>query len=88
MEKKRIESFEDLLVWQKGIALVKQIYLVTSRVDSIKTLGFAINSNVQQYPSLPTLPKVLNDLRGRNTCCFSILPKALPVKSAVCYTSR
>jgi len=26
---KRIESFEDLLVWQKGIALVKHVYLVT-----------------------------------------------------------
>ena len=30
MEKKRIESFEDLLVWQKGIALVKQVYLLTA----------------------------------------------------------
>jgi hypothetical protein len=30
MEKRKIESFEDLLVWQKEIALVKQIYLVTA----------------------------------------------------------
>ena len=30
MEKKRIASFEDLLVWQKGIALVKQVYLLTA----------------------------------------------------------
>ncbi|MGE0821081.1 MAG: four helix bundle protein [Candidatus Binatia bacterium] len=29
MEKKKVESFEDLLVWQKGIALVKQIYVLT-----------------------------------------------------------
>jgi hypothetical protein len=29
MEKKKIESFEDLLVWQKGITLVKQVYLLT-----------------------------------------------------------
>ena len=27
---KRIESFEDLRVWQKGIELVKQIYLLTA----------------------------------------------------------
>ena len=26
---KGIESFQDLLVWQKGIALVKHVYLVT-----------------------------------------------------------
>jgi len=30
MEKKRIASFEDLLVWQKGIILVKQVYLLTA----------------------------------------------------------
>jgi len=30
MEKKKIESFEDLRVWQKGIELVKQIYLLTA----------------------------------------------------------
>ena len=39
MEKKRIESFEDLLVWQKGIALVKQIYLVTARGSLNKDFG-------------------------------------------------
>ncbi|SRR6266498_633322 len=27
---KRIRSFEDLIVWQMGIAIVKEIYLVTS----------------------------------------------------------
>src|SRR5215813_5770085 len=30
MEKRRIASFEDLLVWQKGITLVKQVYLLTA----------------------------------------------------------
>ena len=30
IEKKRIENFEDLIVWQKGVELVKQIYLLTS----------------------------------------------------------
>ena len=29
MEKKKIESFEDLLVWQRGNVLVKQVYLLT-----------------------------------------------------------
>jgi len=26
---KKIESFEDLLVWQKGMNLVKRVYLIT-----------------------------------------------------------
>ena len=39
MEKKRIESFEDLLVWQKAIAVVKQIYLVTARGSLNKDFG-------------------------------------------------
>jgi four helix bundle protein len=30
MEKRRIASFENLLVWQKGITLVKQVYLLTA----------------------------------------------------------
>lgn len=29
MDKKKIESFEDLRVWQGGIDLVKKVYLVT-----------------------------------------------------------
>jgi four helix bundle protein len=29
VEKKKIERFEDLLVWQKGMKIVKQVYLVT-----------------------------------------------------------
>ena len=39
MEKKRIESFEDLLVWQKGIALIKQVYLVTAEGSLSKDFG-------------------------------------------------
>src|SRR5262245_38364359 len=39
MEKKRIESFEDLLVWQKAIGVVKQIYLVTAEGSLSKDFG-------------------------------------------------
>jgi hypothetical protein len=28
LERKKIESFEDLLVWQKGINLIRQVYLL------------------------------------------------------------
>ncbi len=39
MEKKKIETFEDLKVWQKGIELVKQIYLITKDGDLSKDFG-------------------------------------------------
>ena len=39
MEKKKIETFEDLQVWQKGIELVKQVYLLTKDGDLSKDFG-------------------------------------------------
>lgn len=31
MERKRVESFEDLVVWQKGMALAKAVYELTGK---------------------------------------------------------
>ncbi|WP_445630250.1 four helix bundle protein [Nostoc sp. DSM 114167] len=39
MERKKIETFEDLKVWQKGIDLVKQIYLITKKGELSKDFG-------------------------------------------------
>lgn len=39
MEKKKIETFEDLRVWQKGIELVKQIYLLTKDGELSRDFG-------------------------------------------------
>lgn len=39
MEKKKIETFEDLRVWQKGIELVKQVYLLTKEGNLSKDFG-------------------------------------------------
>ncbi|MEH2289256.1 four helix bundle protein [Nostoc sp.] len=39
MERKKIETFEDLKVWQKGIDLVKQIYLRTKEGELSKDFG-------------------------------------------------
>ena len=37
--KKKIETFEDLRVWQKGIELVKQIYIITNEGKLSKDFG-------------------------------------------------
>jgi four helix bundle protein len=39
MERKRIRTFEDLLVWQKAIEFVKQVYLITSQGDLRRDFG-------------------------------------------------
>ncbi|HLL70934.1 MAG TPA: four helix bundle protein [Pyrinomonadaceae bacterium] len=39
MERKRIESFEALRVWQSGIELVKAVYLLTKDGDLNKDFG-------------------------------------------------
>lgn len=37
--KQKIESFEDLRVWQKGIQLVKQVYIITNEGKLSKDFG-------------------------------------------------
>ena len=39
MDKKKIETFEDLRVWQQGIELVKQIYLITKEGEISRDFG-------------------------------------------------
>lgn len=53
MEKKKIENFEDLRVWQKGIELVKQIYLLTAE-GQLRT-DFGLRDQLQRAAvSIPT----------------------------------
>ena len=37
---KKIESFEDLLVWQKGMRIVRQVYLITRDGKLSRDFGF------------------------------------------------
>lgn len=39
MQRNTIRTFEDLLVWQKAIAFVKEVYLVTSQGDLRRDFG-------------------------------------------------
>ena len=53
MEKKKVESFEDLRVWQKGIELVKQIYLVTKEGELSR--DFSLRDRLRRASvSIPT----------------------------------
>ena len=59
--KKKVESFEDLRVWQKGIELVKQIYIITNEGklskdfglrDQLRRASVSIPTNVADYIEL------------------------------------
>jgi four helix bundle protein len=53
MEKRKIESFEDLIVWQKGIELVKEIYSCTSGGEFKK--DYALRDQIRRAAvSIPT----------------------------------
>ena len=53
MDKKKIESFEDLIVWQKGIQLVKQIYIISN--DGKLSKDFGLRDQLRRAAvSIPT----------------------------------
>jgi hypothetical protein len=66
-KRKKIERFEDLLVWQKGMEIVKQVYLSVKRVSyaGILPCGTSCAGRLSRFP--PTSPKGLSALPARNT---------------------
>ena len=51
--RKKIESLEDLLVWQKGMEVVKQIYLITREGELCK--DFSLRDQLRRAAiSIPT----------------------------------
>lgn len=53
MERKKIETFEDLLVWQKGIEIVKQVYLISK--DGKLNKDFGLRDQLRRAAlSIPT----------------------------------
>jgi four helix bundle protein len=53
VERKKIESFEDLLVWQKGLEVVKQVYLISREGELCR--DFALRDQLRRAAiSIPT----------------------------------
>jgi four helix bundle protein len=53
MERKKIESFEDLIVWQKWIELVKEVYVITG--DGELKRDFGLRDQIRRAAvSIPT----------------------------------
>jgi four helix bundle protein len=53
LERKKVKQFEDLLVWQKGLEVVKQIYHISS--DGKLNTDFALRDQLRRAAlSIPT----------------------------------
>ena len=63
MENKKIESFKDLFVWQKGIELVNDIYKVTNRFP--KEELYCLTSQIRR--SAISIPTNIAEGWGRGT---------------------
>jgi four helix bundle protein len=51
--RKKIESFEDLLVWQKGMEIVKQVYIISKEGELCR--DFALRDQLRRAAiSIPT----------------------------------
>ena len=57
MERRTVESFEDLLVWQKGMEIVKEVYLISkdgqlnrdfSLRDQLRRAALSIPANIAE----------------------------------------
>lgn len=67
--KKRIETFEDLIIWQKAVELAKEVYLITEREklradfglrSQMRNSAVSISSNIAEGFERRTRKEYLN----------------------------
>ena len=63
MDKKKVESYHDLIVWQKGIELVNDIYLITKNFPREELYG--LTSQIRR--SAISIPSNIAEGWGRGT---------------------
>jgi four helix bundle protein len=63
MENKKIESYKDLIVWQKGIELVNEIYVLTKRFPKEEIYGLTN----QMRRAAVSIPANIAEGWGRNS---------------------
>lgn len=70
-EETRIKSYKDLLVWQNGIQLVKEVYLLTQQFPREEKFGLVSQMRRACVSVLRTLQKAKPEdslLNSRNFC--------------------
>jgi hypothetical protein len=62
-----VQSYRDLVAWNKAMELVTEIYRVTHNFPKEGLFGLMSNFDGQQYRSQATLPKVRADYPKANS---------------------
>lgn len=65
-----INSYRDLKVWQLGISLTKQVYLLTRDFPKSETYGLSTKCNGRQYRSHQIWQKVMLEIQHNNSFDF------------------
>ena len=63
MQQTKVQSYKDLIVWQKSMKLVKEIYLVTQRFPSLEMYGLIF----QMRRCVVSIPSNIAEGRRRGT---------------------
>ena len=66
----KIRTFEDLIVWQKAIAFVKQVYLITDEGGLKRDFGLKDQLRGLPFRSRQILPKDSRDRREKSIGYF------------------
>jgi 23S rRNA-intervening sequence protein len=64
--KKKIESFQDLVVWQKSMDLVAECYQLAHRLPQNEQYGWLLRCGAQPFQFLPISLRVLAGGTPRN----------------------
>ena len=75
IEKEKVRGYKDLLVWQKGIQLAKEIYRLTQTFPNEEKFGF-VSQMRRAAVSIPTLRRDRPATRGTSSCSLYPTRKA------------
>ena len=77
----KAENYTDLLVWQKGMDLVKETYTITRTFPADEKFGLVAQMRRAAVSILPTLQRAKRATRPENSCSLCLTQK---VRSRSC----
>ncbi len=76
IEKKKVQGYKELLVWQKGLQLAKEIYRITQTFPNEKRFGLVSQMRRAAVSIPPTLPRGRRATRRRSSSSLCRTRKA------------
>ena len=72
-----VQSYRDLIVWRKSMALVKDVYLCTQDFPRAELYGLRHSCAGPSFQSQVTSPEVRDDSSKASSNSFSAMPAVL-----------